>query len=90
MVAKCVHDSFEDKPFDIGYIFEPWEYTRAQKQKCRDDLAWFMTERDHPDTDIYWTVFRHKLEKKRYRSTTRALQETLQEVWKDKNWLTLE
>ena len=51
-----------------------------------------MTKRDHPDTDIYWTVFRHKLERKRYKSTTKALQETLQEAWETdtKTWLHLE
>lgn len=92
MVSRCVHESFEgNKPFRISYIFSEWKYTRAQKLKCRDDLAWFMTERDHPDTDIYWTVFRHRLEKKRYKSTTRALQETLQEAWNTdtKTWLSI-
>jgi hypothetical protein len=56
MVARGVHGSFEGGTYRIGYIFEKWNYTREQKIKCRDDLAWYMTERDHPDTDIYWTV----------------------------------
>ena len=92
MVARGVHESFEEGPYRNGYIFEKWNYTRKQKLKCRDDLAWYMTERDHPDTDIYWTVFRHKLERKRYKSTTKALQETLQEAWNTdtKTWLDLE
>ena len=92
MVARGVHESFEGGTYMNGYIFEKWNYTREQKLKCRDDLAWYMTERDHPDTDIYWTVFRHKLERKRYKSTTKALQETLQEAWNTdtKTWLNLE
>ena len=92
MVARGVHESFEGGTYRNGYIFEKWNYTRKQKLKCRDDLAWYMTERDHPDTDIYWTVFRHKLERKRYKSTTKALQETLQEAWNTdtKTWLNLE
>ena len=81
MVARGVHESFEGGTYRNGYIFEKWNYTREQKLKCRDDLATFMTERDHPDTDIYWTVFRRKLESKGYKSTTKALQETLQEAW---------
>jgi len=92
MVSRCVHGSFEGGvPFSKDYVFSQWNYTRQQKRKCRDDLAWFMTERDHPDTDLYWTVFRHRLEKKRYPSTTRALQETLQEAWQtDENeWMRL-
>ena len=87
IVARGVHESFEGGPFRIGYIFETWNYTRKQKLKCRDDLATFMTERDHPSTDILWTVFRHKLEKKRYKSTTRALQETLQDAWNTDGYL---
>jgi len=92
MVARGVQKSFEGGTYRNGYIFEKWNYTREQKIKCRDDLAWYMTERDHPDTDIYWTVFRHKLERKRYKSTTKALQETLQEAWNTdtKIWLNLE
>jgi hypothetical protein len=92
MLARGVHESFEGGRFEIGYIFEKWNYTREQKIKCRDDLASYMTERDHPDTDILWTVLRHKLERKRYKSTTKALQETLQEAWETgtKTWLDLE
>ena len=92
MLARGVHASFETGPFHIDYIYTPWHYTRQQKIKCRDDLAWYMTKRDRPDTDIYWTVFRHKLERKRYKSTTRALQETLQEAWETNahTWLQLE
>lgn len=92
MLSRCVHNSFEGNvPFHEDYVFSEWKYSPEQKRKCRDDLAWFMTERDHPDTDLYWTVFRHRLEKKRYKSTTKALQETLQEAWKaDVNeWLRL-
>jgi len=92
MVARGVHASFEGGSYGVGYIFQKWNYTRTEKIKCREDLAWYMTERDHPDTDIYWTVFRHKLERKRYKSTTKALQETLQEAWNTdtKTWLKLE
>lgn len=92
MLARGVHASFETGTFHIDYIYRTWRYTREQKIKCRDDLAWYMTNRDHPDTDIYWTVFRHKLERKRYKSTTKALQETLQEAWETdtKTWLHLE
>jgi len=50
MVARGVHESFEGGPYRNGYIFEKWNYTREQKI--------YLTERDHPDTDIYW---RHKL-----------------------------
>lgn len=91
MVARGVHESFESGEFHIDYIYKEWNYTREQKQKCRDDFAWYMTYRDHPSTDIYWTLFRHKLESKRYRSTTRALQEALQEAWEadEKEWLRL-
>lgn len=92
MLARGIHESFEGGTYRTGYIFEKWNYTREQKVKCRDDIASYMTERDHPDTDILWTVFRHKLERKRYKSTTKALQETLQEAWKTdtKTWLDLE
>lgn len=92
MLSRCVHRSFEgDVPFHKEYIFSEWNYTREQKLKCRDDLAWFMTAKDHPNTDVYWTVFRHRLEKKRYASTTRALQETLCEAWQsnEMDWLCL-
>ena len=91
MLARGIHESFEDGEFDIQYIYAPWNYTREQKVRCRDHIATYMTERDHPDNDIYWTVFRHKLERKRYKSTTKALQETLQEAWETdtKTWLDL-
>jgi hypothetical protein len=39
MLARGVHASFEGGEFDIGYIYKTWDYTREQKIKCRDDIA---------------------------------------------------
>lgn len=97
MVSRIVHESFEgDSEYDINYIYKEWNYTRDAKLKCREDLAIRMTEckggqEEDIDVDILWTVFRHRLEKKKTTSTTRALQLALQEAWEtpQAQWLNI-
>ena len=79
-ICRCVHESFEgEQPFNISYLFTDWNYTRKAKIKCREDLADFLYETDADP--VLWTIFRHRLELKQCKSTTRALQLTLQEAW---------
>lgn len=94
MICRFVHASFEpNQPFDMSYLYATWDYTREAKLKCRDDLATWMTQchggREEIDVDLLWAVFRFRLEKKSCKSTTRALQLTLQEAWESdiKEWL---